>query len=256
MILGVAIGAGAYGALVNAIGFYVLEKFYQWNLASKAAVKPFEELYLSYIGYDVAQLELINGATTFFIGIFLIAGISHQFIKISLSSDSSLVCRGLFIRNIFCVFLWLTVAGFIFVFFITIADAFGLFKSKDCAANTVCSIYGIQWILRLLGYPEHSTAALSPLEIYVGSAIRIVPFLIPALVPPLRAGLNVAADVLLYILPNRFPLSLKLKAQTRFAELIRGLHASHPNADISILAHSQGTVIVRDVLGNSNLSAR
>jgi hypothetical protein len=103
-----------------------------------------------------------------------------------------------------------------------------------------------------LSISSTSTANLTPLEIYAKSAFRIVPFLLPALIPPLRAVSNVAPDVLLYILPPVFPLSLQSKSRERFRALLTYLRARHPNTPISVIAHSQGTVIASDVLGEDN----
>jgi hypothetical protein len=56
MILGVAIGAAAYGTFVNAIGFYLIKKFFDWGLARESTFEQFGNLYLNHIGYDVAAL--------------------------------------------------------------------------------------------------------------------------------------------------------------------------------------------------------
>lgn len=250
MILGLSIGAAAYGAIVNAVGFYLFGKLRDLNLASEDAVKFYEDKFLENIGYDVAQLELINGATTFAVGLFLVVGVVYQLSKIGSSAENAVEPRGLAIQNVVYYFLWATVIGFLVVSISTFADYLEGFRTDSCPPNTVCSLYGIQWLLRALGYPTDSTAPVSPLEIYVASAARIVPFLLPALIPPLRAGLEVAADVLLYILPPQFPLALGEPARNRFRCLLRDLRLRHPSERLSIIAHSQGTVVVRDVLQN------
>jgi hypothetical protein len=250
MVVAVSLGAGAYGAIVNAIGFYGLNKLFDWGLASQDLFKTFGDRYLAEIGYHVAQMELINGATTFAIGLFLVAGIGYQLVRIAGAPGSASAPRGLSIRNVLAVFLWLTIAGFMFVFVCTLADIRGLFDLSDagCPKGAVCSIYGIQWLLR-----SKHTEMLSPMNIYLSSATRIVPFLLPAIIPPLRAGLNAAADVLLYVLPGEFKLSLARCAKARLGRLLVHLRAQSPDADISLLAHSQGTVVARDVLGDGGL---
>jgi len=249
VILAIALAAGAYGALVNAIGFYVLKRFFYWHLASQPAFEHFEKFYTKNIGYDLAQMELINGLTTFGVGLFLFAGISYQLVRINSSSNTSSERRGRRVQDYVNIFLWLTMAGFFLVFVSTVVDVTThVFRPPGCPRDALCSIYGIQWLLT----SSNSTTVLKPLEIYAASAFRIVPFLLPTLIPPLRAVLNVAPDVLLYILPPGLPLSLQKKAQERFRALLTHLQAQHPETDITVLAHSQGTVIASEVVGEDN----
>jgi hypothetical protein len=253
IVLAVSIAASTYGALVNAVGFYILQQFFDWGLANEAGFKGFKDAYVHHIGYDLAQMELINGLTTFAVGVFLVVGITYHLVRISVAQDTAMEQRGKCVQDLVNVFLWMTFAGFLFVFVSYIADKLGFFTSSDPSCtphlNTVCSIYGVQWLLA----SKHDTRELDPLQIYATSAARIVPFLIPALVPPLRAGLNVAADVLLYILPPEFPFSLQKKSRERFRALLTHMQAQHGNTDIAVLAHSQGTVIAYDVLCRESL---
>ena len=253
IILAVTFGAAVYGAFVHAAGFYALNNLTKWGMVDEQTVKSFGVLYLEHVGYNVAQMELINWATTFAVGAFLLSGMVFQLLAINLSSDWNPQPRGLRMRNWFNAFLWLTIIGFLFVFFTAIADQFGFFESTDrTCVRAWCSIYGIQWLLQFIHYD--TTQPLSPLEIYAASATRIFPFIPMIIVPSLRAGLNVAADVLLYILPARFPLSLETRVKERFRGLLNHLRDQHPAAKISIVAHSQGTVIVRDVLSEATVT--
>ena len=242
-IIAITMGAAAYTALVNAIGFYVLDKIKHAKLVSDGAFHDFEKIYLANIGYHLAQMEFINWVITFGVGTFLIAGIGYQLVRICTSSDMSAEPRGLRIQNVLNVFLWLTLAGFVFVFISFFADKAHFFDSSNCDPNETCSIYGMQWL-----FPSRHTEPLSPLDIYAASATRIVPFLVPVFIPSLRVGLNVIADVLLYILPSGFPFSIQIRARNRLNALLAHLQTQHPGAKISLLAHSQGTVIARDVL--------
>jgi hypothetical protein len=252
IILAVSLAAGAYGALVNAVGFYILQRLFHWHLANPSAFATLQSLYLQYIGYDLAQMELINATITFGVGLFLLGGISYQLVRINISPNTSMEQRGRHVQDCVNVFLWLTFAGFFFVLLSIVADVAHFFRSPDCAPHTLCSIYGIQW---LLSSPK-STTILNPIDIYAASAARIIPFLLPAVIPPLRAILNVAPDVLLYILPPSFPLSFQKKAQERFKALLTHLQTQHPNTNISVLAHSQGTVIASDVLAKDTRRIR
>jgi hypothetical protein len=193
-------------------------------------------------------MELINAITTFSIGAFLVLGISYQLVRVGNAPDTAVQQRGRRVQDLVNVFLWMTLAGFLFVLVCAAADRAGFFKSPDPVCNsypnTVCSIYGIQWLLT----SKQEAIVLDPLHIYAGSAARIIPFLVPVLIPALRVGLNVAADVLLYILPPGFALSLQRKSQERFRALLSHLHARHRDTNILVLAHSQGTVIAYDVL--------
>jgi hypothetical protein len=248
IILAISLAAGAYGALVNAIGFYMLQRFFHWHLADPSAFARFEHAYMRCIGYDLAQVELVNGTTTFAVGLFLIAGMSYQLLRVSTSPDTCSKPRGRRVQDLVNVFLWLTFAGFFLVFIFTTLDSIHFYRASPCASDSARPDYQINW----LPISSTSTANLTPLEIYAKSAFRIVPFLLPALIPPLRAVLNVAADVLLYILPPVFPLSLQSKSRERFRALLTYLRARHPNTPISVIAHSQGTVITSDVLGEDN----
>jgi hypothetical protein len=250
-VLAVTIGAAAYGAFVNAAGFFALDKLRDWHLADVGKVTMFGRLYLDKIGYHVAQMELINWVTTILIGGFLVFALGIRLWAISVSSDECSSPRGLWIRNSIEIFLWLAVAGFLFVFATAIADHYDFFQSSNlqCAPNALCSVYGIQWLLQLAHYAPDPKVPLTPVSIYAKSATRILPFALMVLVPSLRTGLNAAADVLLYILPADFPFSLQRRAKERFLKLFMQVRDTHTKGNISILAHSQGTVIVRDVLG-------
>ena len=72
----------------------------------------------------------------------------------------------------------------------------------------------------------------------------------PALIPPLRAGLNVAADVLLYVLHPDFTLSLQKASRQRLVGLLDTMSATGQQPGIILVAHGQGTVVARDVLRN------
>jgi hypothetical protein len=227
MVLGVAIGAGAYGALVNAIGLFLLSRLQNWHLTSASAIQSFYTLFLRFVGYDLATVELINGAATFLGGAFLVIGVCYQLLRISQTRGESKKARGRDIQNLLNAFIWLTIAGACLVMFALAADIFGF----------------LDWLL-----PADQCRPLSPLEIYSASATRVVPFLLPVVAPSLRVGLNIAADVLLYILPERFPFSLRARSQDRFRGLFEHMQRQHPSSDLVVLAHSQGTVIARDVL--------
>ena len=62
---------GAYGALVNAMGFYSLSKLFDRRLADMSSFESFETIFLDNIGYNLANLEIINAGTTLVVGLFL-----------------------------------------------------------------------------------------------------------------------------------------------------------------------------------------
>jgi hypothetical protein len=249
MILAASIGAGAYGAIVNAVGLFALDRIDNWKPLGDKLKGDFEQLYLDHIGYSVAQLELINGGTTFVVGAFLIGGIVYQLIRVGLSPDNCQTPRGRYVQDTLNVFLWLALAGFVFVFVCSTADAFDAFRPWNDAKHTRGSIYGIQWLLRLFGVDP--TIEVHPLSIYLFSSARIVPFLLPAMIRPLRDGMNVAADVLLYVLPPDFKLSLAARARDRFGYLFGHFYHAQSSARLCVLAHSQGAVVAYDVLSSS-----
>src|SRR5260370_36201516 len=147
-------------------------------------------------------MEFINWLTTFGIGAFLVGGIGYQFYRISTSSDTSTVTRGLFIQNIINCFLWVALFGLFVVFASFLADRAHWFDFPNCNRNSGCTLYGVQ---------------LSPLHVYAASATRLVPFVLPIFISSLRIGLNVAADVLLYILPEHNSFSIRSKSRDRLA---------------------------------------
>jgi len=233
VIVALTMGSAAYGAVVNAMGFFFLGKLLiPMHLVAKDKFNVFQELYLGSIGYNLAEMEFVNWLTTFSIGGFLVAGVGYQLFKISTSRDGSETPRGYYIQNVVSAFLWFSLAGFLIVFFSYLAGITGWLHLSNCSGKT-CKIFSIE---------------LSPFEIYLVSATRILPFLLPIFLSSLRVGLNVAADILLYILPTKFPLSIQEKASSRLAVLLDYLRSKHPEKPISLLAHSQGTVIGRDVL--------
>lgn len=233
LIVAVTMGVAVYASIVNALGFFALDKLRRIHVVADAKYIAFEKAYLCHIGYDLAHMEFINWLTTFSVGTFLVAGISYQFARISSSKDTSTTPRGHYIQNVLNCFLWLSLAGFIVVFAVYYADRYHLLDW----------IYGIQWLSSSL-----QTNSLTPLDIYAASATRVVPFLLPIFISSLGVGLNVGADVLLYILPADFPFSTQVRTTHRLGALLSYLRAQHPDKSISLVAHSQGTVIARDVL--------
>jgi hypothetical protein len=105
-----------------------------------------------------------------------------------------------------------------------------------CSLPYVCS-----W----LGIVGGSPGETSPLEIYRLSSTRLLPFIF-LLAGPLRVGLEVAADVLFYLLPARFSLATGRDARQRLEILLEHLSASGKPPAV-VLAHSQGSKIALDV---------
>src|SRR5262249_36252044 len=64
---------------------------------------------------------------------------------------------------------------------------------------------------------------------------------------------NVAADVLLYILPSQFPFSVRETSRRRLMTFLQYLRTNNPERAIAVVAHSQGTVVARDVLRSQPL---
>jgi len=124
---------------------------------------------------------------------------------------------------------WLALSGFIVVFSAVVMDRLGW----------------LNWF-----NASKLTGLHTPLEIYQASAIRIIPFLVPTAIPSLRAGLNVVADVLLYVLRPDFKLSVQGRSRERLTTLLDVLSAHYSNCYLVVAAHSQGTVIARDVIGS------
>jgi hypothetical protein len=83
LILGVTMGSAVYGAVVNAIAFFLLGQLVSINAVVGKKYEIFETLYLQNIGYNLPQMEFINWLTTFGIGAFLVGGIGYQFYRIS-----------------------------------------------------------------------------------------------------------------------------------------------------------------------------
>jgi hypothetical protein len=212
VIVALTMGSAAYGAIVNAMAFFLLSKLMPHHLVSEDRFDRFQELYLTNIGYHLAQMEFINWLTTFGIGAFLVTGIGYQLIRISTSGDGW-IPRGYYIQNVLNFFLWLSLFGFLIVFLCYLADKEGWLDLLNCAGKAYCEIFGIR---------------LAPFEIYLVSATRILPFLLPIFLSSLRVGLNVAADVLLYILPSEFPLSIRVPASSRLAVLLNHLQNESP----------------------------
>jgi hypothetical protein len=223
-------------SIVNAVAFVLLNKLIDFNIVSGTSFHHFETIYLQHIGYHLAQMEFVNWLTTFCIGSFLVGGIGYQFLRISRSRDGSDVPRGLYIQNILNVFLWLSLIGFIGVLACYVADRAHWLDLTNCDENSICTVHGVR---------------LTPLTVYLVSATRVVPFLLPIFISSLRVGLNVIADVLLYILPVGFPFSIQREARCRLKLLLDELK---DRENISVLAHSQGTVIARDVIESTNVT--
>jgi hypothetical protein len=82
------------------------------------------------------------------------------------------------------------------------------------------------------------------LDIYWWSAARVVPF-VPFLVGPLTVLLDVAGDVVFYLLPETHALSTSGETRRRLRVIMEGVA---PDDTVVVLAHSQGSVIAADVM--------
>jgi hypothetical protein len=111
-IVAVTMAAAVYASIVNAIGFFLLDKLRRIHVVSADKHKIVDNLYLTHIGYNLGQMELINWLTTFTVGTFLVAGIGYQIGRIVSSGKASTAPRGLYIQNILNLFLWLTLKQF------------------------------------------------------------------------------------------------------------------------------------------------
>jgi hypothetical protein len=92
----------------------------------------------------------------------------------------------------------------------------------------------------------------NPAHVYAWSAARLLPWL-GTLIGPLRGLTAFAADVLFYVLPPRYPLSINNAAKARFQGIYDHLSKSQTPV---VAAHSQGSVIAADVLAASNNADR
>lgn len=80
--------------------------------------------------------------------------------------------------------------------------------------------------------------------------MRIVAF-IPICIGILTITLDILGDVVFYLLPARHPLSINVEVRKRFEIALDHVLSKNAQQDITIVAHSQGSVIAADVLAQS-----
>jgi hypothetical protein len=108
-------------------------------------------------------------------------------------------------------------------------------------------LYGLLWVLCLLSRPMFGRAPqdVSVLNVYAVSALRIVPYLLFAF-GPLATFTGIVIDVLFYLAKSH-KISTAGMLRDRFRTAL--MYAASDGAAIVVAAHSQGTVIAGDVLG-------
>jgi hypothetical protein len=217
------------------------------QLASRFNNNPngYEEwgtVFLKTLGYDLAATEYLFASAVALIGMLAIAGVMKYFIDVRISISNLSPGRKAqdFVASLL---IWMpTVIATVIVCFS--AFAFLGMRSSGDTRNV--------------------------LEIYSGSALRIVPYL-PFLIGPLALLLDVLGDVVFYILPAREQpgriedgvgqkkkeLSTAKKSKRRLLDALVAVRAKAPDNKIIVLSHSQGSVIALDVVGeNSGLNCQ
>jgi hypothetical protein len=238
-ILPVVLLLGGVGSLFTATNLYLTDKLAVLRLVDGEKFTQWGKLFERHLRYNLAFLEVVNSALTLLIGSVLVLGmvIWLALTKFPLTRGTH---AGPFLRH------WMT-GSLIFIFLAYLAGAgaqiaSGLHKFPAIDNFRLCSLpYVCSW----LGVVEGSRGETTPLEIYRLSATRLLPFVF-LLVGPLRLSLEVAADVLFYLLPARFSLSTNRDVRQRLEILLEHLSASGKPPAV-ILAHSQGSKIALDV---------
>jgi hypothetical protein len=229
-ILPLALITGAYGALVSAFGLYAATKLteYSWMKADNPAftINEFGIVFCRTVHYNVAYMEFINGTTQLFVGLVLVLGILACLVASAFPKTRSWRV-GRRAQDAVVVFLWSVFAGF----FVVLG---ALVFARQPQNGDPCGQLPI--IADLI--PGSSLMA-----IYTASSLRVVPWLGLA-VGPLQTVTNIVADVLCYVLPQAFPLSIAKAAKERVETLLRNINL----ADTIVLAHSQGSVVAHAVL--------
>jgi hypothetical protein len=96
--------------------------------------------------------------------------------------------------------------------------------------------------------PHRSLDGAGVMYVYGLSALRIVPFL-PFLTPTLRIVVDVAGDVAFYLAPHNVGLAIYGVTHQRFKNAL-GCLSSVPDSSLTVVAHSQGSVLALEGLGN------
>jgi hypothetical protein len=241
------IALSGIGALIWAINFNVGWALERLNIADQDLVNNWKTMYYESSIYNVAFMELVNGGAAFLAGFYLIIGFLLWFLQTKLETFFGQLKSGAFLRDWIAWFFPLSLAFSVAVITALVVDLLNLWPIAEafrlCDLPGFCASFGID--------PTDSPASQIR-AIYTLSALRLLPFL-ALLVGPMRTGLDIAADILLYIQPPRTsPLATGEKARIRLMQLYEHL-AADPAARISVVAESQGTRIAVDALQHADV---
>src|SRR5262249_43133894 len=155
--------------------------------------------------YNVAFMELVNGVTTGAAGLFLVLGISLCLIASRFPKTAPWQV-GRRAQDVVLVFLWLVFAGFFVLLGADILEHY--FFPLQATGNDTCGLDGLrQWVGSAQDAGPKPGGGTDLMEVYVASSLRLVPWL-GLLVGPLQVITNIVGDVLCYVLPRDFPLSI------------------------------------------------
>jgi hypothetical protein len=102
-----------------------------------------------------------------------------------------------------------------------------------------------------VSWQTHAVDGPRVLNIYLRSAVRLVPFL-PFCIGPMRIALDVFGDVIFFLAPGR--ISIRAESEDRFIRALNYVQQSNATGEeLVIFCHSQGSIIVRDVLGSHQI---
>jgi len=252
-ILPYALITGGYGAVVSASGLYAVDTLNGWSSVpvgtSTPPLEDFGALYCSAVGYNVAVMEFVNGATTFAVGLFLVLGIVACLVASAFPNTGHWKI-GLFAQNVVVSFLWLVVVGFLVVIgALGFAVWNGVPSHGDPCGLDVLRDYSQRIGVIVPAWFEGREAGQNLMTIYAASSVRLSPYLAFAF-GRLQAVIDIVAGVLLYVLPSTTkPLSISEALNERIGALLQTLDS----ADTIVIAHSQGSVAARAVISQMKI---
>jgi hypothetical protein len=190
-------------------------------------------------------MEFVNAFITGLVGLILVVGVGICLLASQFPGTAGWSV-GRRAQDVILVFLWLVLVGFVLVLGTDVIEryAFNVHNSQDpCGLAGVRALFGFR-----IGVAPQTDRELSSelMTIYMTSSIRLVPWL-AMLVGPLRIILSTAVDVLYYILPGEFMLSIGKDSRDRLSKLLLYLEERQDPA-VALIAHSQGSVVAYDVL--------
>lgn len=244
---------GGIGSFVIGTNLFIAHRAMGLGLLDSTYFESFRRFIEAPHTTNIAFLEVVNTSTTFVALLFLVVAIATWFVLLRMGAVDRSEWGKVFRRMVTAWLILLPILTAV-VFIAFVVDVSG--EVAYVENFKLSTIGAVDWVIRAL-LPKDVAAepVLSPLDVYIYSALRLLPAFF-WLIPKLREPVSIITDALFYELPSEFSLATAETTKARLAKCVRFAEAQGGGKPPAILAHSQGSRISYDAILEQQLPTK